>query len=61
MISRISYWMLQTLAVPLTNPDNSLIGSISLFEGLFQRHRVVRPMLDRIASCASLNWNLDRF
>ena len=37
------------------NPDNSLIESISLFESLFQRHRVVRLMLDRIASCASCN------
>ena len=37
------------------NPDNSLIGSISLFEGLFQRPRVVRPMLVRTSSCASCN------
>ena len=37
------------------NPDNSLIESILLFKGLFQRHRVVRPILDRIASCASFN------
>ena len=47
--------MLQALAASLDNPDNSLIESISLFEGLFQRYRVVRPMLDRIASCASFN------
>ena len=40
------------------NPDNSLTGSISLFEGLFQRPRAVRPMLDRISSCASRNWKL---
>ena len=28
----------------VNNPDNSLIGSISLFDGLFQRPRAVRQV-----------------